>query len=193
MSYQPFENAPSTSSWRDHNVNNGLGNFTVNNNNIVQQTTARRIKWHIQGSEEEEAEYEEYGEYRRSDIQLLKMIHHEERTFNREKGAGFTDRILSRFRRINGNSDTTEITKALREQPAKSQTRNRTGSMTMTNDNNTMVNGGEKAFRSEQANDASDPDALVDCQTVREAEEMDSGACAGFGGTYEGRGKMAGR
>ncbi|KAL0062298.1 hypothetical protein AAF712_010867, partial [Marasmius tenuissimus] len=90
MSYQPPENVPSASSWRDHNVNNGPGNFTVNNNNIVQQKTARRIKWHIQGSEEEEAEYEEYGEYRRSDIQLLKMIHHEKRVFDREKG-GFVE------------------------------------------------------------------------------------------------------
>ncbi|KAJ8083389.1 hypothetical protein PM082_009261 [Marasmius tenuissimus] len=90
MSYQPPENVPSALSWRDHNVNNGPGNFTVNNNNIVQQTTARRIKWHIQGSEEEEAEYEEYGEYRRSDIQLLKMIHHEKRVFDREKG-GFAE------------------------------------------------------------------------------------------------------
>ncbi|KAK1233188.1 hypothetical protein PQX77_003664, partial [Marasmius sp. AFHP31] len=44
---------------RDHNVNNSSGIFTVNNDyrRIIQQ--ARPIRWHIRGSEEEEAEYDQ--------------------------------------------------------------------------------------------------------------------------------------
>ncbi|KAJ8092682.1 hypothetical protein PM082_007011 [Marasmius tenuissimus] len=57
---------------RDHNVNTGSGSFIVNN---VQQ--ARTIPRHIEGTEEEEAEYGQYGEYRRSDVRLLKTIHTE--------------------------------------------------------------------------------------------------------------------
>ncbi|KAK1222951.1 hypothetical protein PQX77_014187 [Marasmius sp. AFHP31] len=83
---------------RDHNVNNSSGILTVNNDyrRIIQQ--ARPIMWHIRGSEEEEAEYDQvckteswslpalsdhtswnfqYGEYRRGDIELLQRIHHE--------------------------------------------------------------------------------------------------------------------
>ncbi|KAJ8087324.1 hypothetical protein PM082_006154 [Marasmius tenuissimus] len=63
-------------SWRDCNINSGPGTFTVNNNNrVIQQ--ARLTYRHIRGTEEEEAEYEEYDEYKRSDIQLYQEIHRE--------------------------------------------------------------------------------------------------------------------
>ncbi|KAJ8092685.1 hypothetical protein PM082_007014 [Marasmius tenuissimus] len=57
---------------KDQNINNGSGSFIVNN---VEQT--RPIRWYIQGDEEEEAEYDQYGEYRRSDIRLLQLIYHD--------------------------------------------------------------------------------------------------------------------
>ncbi|KAK1222945.1 hypothetical protein PQX77_014181 [Marasmius sp. AFHP31] len=61
---------------RDYNVNRGTGTFTVNNDNrVVEQT--RPITWHIQGTEEEEEEYDQYSEYRRSDVRLFQRIHHE--------------------------------------------------------------------------------------------------------------------
>ncbi|KAJ8092701.1 hypothetical protein PM082_007030 [Marasmius tenuissimus] len=61
---------------RDHNVNNGSGNFNVHNNtSVIQQ--AQRIRWYIRGTEEEEEEYDQYNEYRRSDIRLLQKIYHE--------------------------------------------------------------------------------------------------------------------
>ncbi|KAK1216192.1 hypothetical protein PQX77_021188 [Marasmius sp. AFHP31] len=60
---------------RDYNVNSGSGAFIVNNDNRILQQ-ARPIRWHIRGSQEEEAEYDQYGEYRRSDVRLLQMIHH---------------------------------------------------------------------------------------------------------------------
>ncbi|KAJ8092714.1 hypothetical protein PM082_007043 [Marasmius tenuissimus] len=60
---------------RDHNVNNGSGNFNVHNTSVIQQ--AKRIRWYIQGTDEEEEEYDQYNEYRRSDIRLLRKIHHE--------------------------------------------------------------------------------------------------------------------
>ncbi|KAJ8092720.1 hypothetical protein PM082_007049 [Marasmius tenuissimus] len=63
------------SSGRDHNVNNGSGNFNVHNTNVVQQ--AQRIRWYIRGTDEEEEEYDQYNEYRRGDIRLLRKIHHE--------------------------------------------------------------------------------------------------------------------
>ncbi|KAJ8087363.1 hypothetical protein PM082_006193 [Marasmius tenuissimus] len=70
---------------RDNNINNGPGTLTVNNDNrIIQQS--RSTARHIRGTEEEEAEYEEYGEYKRGDVQLLERIHHEERVFNWERG-----------------------------------------------------------------------------------------------------------
>ncbi|KAJ8092458.1 hypothetical protein PM082_023711 [Marasmius tenuissimus] len=59
---------------RDQNVNNGPGSLIVNNNNRITQES-RPIRWYIQGTEAEEAEYDQYGEYRRGDIQLLRMIH----------------------------------------------------------------------------------------------------------------------
>ncbi|KAJ8087310.1 hypothetical protein PM082_006140 [Marasmius tenuissimus] len=75
-----------STSWRDHNVNNGPGTLTVNNDNrVIQQ--ARSTYRHIRGtSEGEEAEYEEYGEYKRGDIQLLEKICHEEHVFGRKRG-----------------------------------------------------------------------------------------------------------
>ncbi|KAJ8092695.1 hypothetical protein PM082_007024 [Marasmius tenuissimus] len=64
------------SSGRDHNVNNGSGTLNVHNNtSVIQQ--AQRIQWHIRGTEEEEEEYDQYNEYRRGDIRLLRKIHHE--------------------------------------------------------------------------------------------------------------------
>ncbi|KAJ8087391.1 hypothetical protein PM082_006221 [Marasmius tenuissimus] len=68
---------------RDQNVNTGLGNLTVNNQTF-QQTRSRSR--YIRGTEEEEAEYEEYGEYKRGDIELLERIHHEARVFDRRRG-----------------------------------------------------------------------------------------------------------
>ncbi|KAK1228049.1 hypothetical protein PQX77_008928 [Marasmius sp. AFHP31] len=65
-----------STSWRDLNINSGSGTFTINNDNrVIQQ--ARSTYRHIRGTEEEEAEYEEYGEYKRGDIQLLERIYHE--------------------------------------------------------------------------------------------------------------------
>ncbi|KAJ8092465.1 hypothetical protein PM082_023718 [Marasmius tenuissimus] len=61
---------------RDYNVNRGTGTFTVNNDNSVVEQT-RPITWYIQGTEEEEEEYDQYSEYRRSDVRLLQRIHHE--------------------------------------------------------------------------------------------------------------------
>ncbi|KAJ8092680.1 hypothetical protein PM082_007009 [Marasmius tenuissimus] len=58
---------------RDHNVNNGFGNFTVNNDNRVTQQK-NSIRWHIRGTEEEEEEYDQYNEYRRGDIRLFQQI-----------------------------------------------------------------------------------------------------------------------
>ncbi|KAK1221166.1 hypothetical protein PQX77_016031 [Marasmius sp. AFHP31] len=61
---------------RDYNLNSGAGDFTVNNDNrIIRQK--RQIRWHIRGTKEEEAEYDQYGEYRRSDIRLLHLIQRE--------------------------------------------------------------------------------------------------------------------
>ncbi|KAJ8087415.1 hypothetical protein PM082_006245 [Marasmius tenuissimus] len=58
-------------SWRDQNSNHGSGSFTVNNTVFQQtQSTSR----YIRGTEEEEAEYEQYGEYKRSEIRLHQMI-----------------------------------------------------------------------------------------------------------------------
>ncbi|KAK1228048.1 hypothetical protein PQX77_008927 [Marasmius sp. AFHP31] len=76
----------SSLSWRDSNVNNGSGTFTINNDNrVIQQS---RSTWrHIRGTEEEEAEYEEYGEYKRGDIRLLERIYHERRErFDHQRG-----------------------------------------------------------------------------------------------------------
>ncbi|KAK1233191.1 hypothetical protein PQX77_003667, partial [Marasmius sp. AFHP31] len=61
---------------RDYNVNSGSGIFIVNNRTKFIQG-ARSIRLHIQGTEEEEEEYDQYFEYRRSDIRLLRKIHHE--------------------------------------------------------------------------------------------------------------------
>ncbi|KAJ8087361.1 hypothetical protein PM082_006191 [Marasmius tenuissimus] len=61
---------------RDQNVNNGSGSITVDNR-IIQQTIVRRINWYIQGTVEEEEEYEQYGEYKRSDIRMYQEIHRE--------------------------------------------------------------------------------------------------------------------
>ena len=42
--------------WRDLNINNGPGSFTIHNDNrIIHQS--RQIRWHIQGTDEEEMEY----------------------------------------------------------------------------------------------------------------------------------------
>ncbi|KAJ8087411.1 hypothetical protein PM082_006241 [Marasmius tenuissimus] len=57
---------------RDQNINFGYGNFTVNNNTVIQQK--RSTYRYIRGTEEEEAEYEQYGEYKRSEIRLHQMI-----------------------------------------------------------------------------------------------------------------------
>ncbi|KAK1229464.1 hypothetical protein PQX77_007482 [Marasmius sp. AFHP31] len=61
---------------RDYNLNTGAGSFIVNNDNRVIQHP-RPIRWYIKGTEEEEKEFDQYGEYRRSDIRLLRMIQHE--------------------------------------------------------------------------------------------------------------------
>ncbi|KAJ8092467.1 hypothetical protein PM082_023720 [Marasmius tenuissimus] len=61
---------------RDYNLNEGSGAFIVNNDNrVIRQK--RPIRWHIRGTEEEEAEYDQYGEYRRSDIRLIQLLQHE--------------------------------------------------------------------------------------------------------------------
>ncbi|KAK1227736.1 hypothetical protein PQX77_009254, partial [Marasmius sp. AFHP31] len=45
---------------RDQNINYGSGPLTINNDNrVVQQTVARRTRWQIQGTEEEEERYAE--------------------------------------------------------------------------------------------------------------------------------------
>ncbi|KAJ8083394.1 hypothetical protein PM082_009266 [Marasmius tenuissimus] len=63
---------------RDQNVNHGHGPYTVNYDNRVIQHRTRSTYRHIQGqTEEEEAEYEEYGEYRHGDIQIIGTIHSE--------------------------------------------------------------------------------------------------------------------
>ncbi|KAJ8092470.1 hypothetical protein PM082_023723 [Marasmius tenuissimus] len=61
---------------RDFNVNSGSGIFIVNNRTKFIQG-AQSIRLHIQGTEEEEEEYDQYFEYRRSDIRLLRKVHHE--------------------------------------------------------------------------------------------------------------------
>ncbi|KAK1217348.1 hypothetical protein PQX77_020009, partial [Marasmius sp. AFHP31] len=73
-------------SWRDLNINSGPGTFIINNDNrAIRQ--ARSTYRHIRGTEEEEAEYEEYSEYKRGDIQLLKRIYHEKcGTFDHWRG-----------------------------------------------------------------------------------------------------------
>ncbi|KAJ8087402.1 hypothetical protein PM082_006232 [Marasmius tenuissimus] len=60
---------------RDQNFNFGFGNFTVNNNTVIQQKRSRHR--YITGTEEEEAEYDEYHEIKRSDIRLNQMIYRE--------------------------------------------------------------------------------------------------------------------
>ncbi|KAJ8092722.1 hypothetical protein PM082_007051 [Marasmius tenuissimus] len=72
---QPSSELRVVSSGRDHNVNNGSGNFNVHNTSLIQQ--ARPIQWYIRGTDEEEEKYDQYNEYRRSDIRLLRKIHHE--------------------------------------------------------------------------------------------------------------------
>ncbi|KAK1234277.1 hypothetical protein PQX77_002523 [Marasmius sp. AFHP31] len=63
---------------RDQNINYGPGPFTINNDNrVVQQKVARRTRWRIQGTEEEEERYAEYGEYKHGDIQIIGAIHSE--------------------------------------------------------------------------------------------------------------------
>ncbi|KAJ8083390.1 hypothetical protein PM082_009262 [Marasmius tenuissimus] len=63
---------------RDQSVNNGPGPLTVNyDNRVVQQTVARRVERHIQGTVEEEKGYAEYGEYKHGDIQIIGAIHSE--------------------------------------------------------------------------------------------------------------------
>ncbi|KAK1221297.1 hypothetical protein PQX77_015897 [Marasmius sp. AFHP31] len=63
---------------RDQNNNYGPGPFTINNDNrVVQQTVARQTRWRIQGTEEEEERYAEYGEYKHGDIQIIGRIHTE--------------------------------------------------------------------------------------------------------------------
>ncbi|KAJ8092687.1 hypothetical protein PM082_007016 [Marasmius tenuissimus] len=63
-------------SGRDQNIINGSGTFNVHNNtSVIQQ--AQRIRWYIRGTDEEEGEYDQYNEYRRSDIRFLQKIHHE--------------------------------------------------------------------------------------------------------------------
>ncbi|KAL0059478.1 hypothetical protein AAF712_013786, partial [Marasmius tenuissimus] len=63
-------------SGRDQNFNNGSGTFNVHNNtSVIQQ--ARPIRCNIRGTDEEEEEYDQYNEYRRGDIRLLRKIHHE--------------------------------------------------------------------------------------------------------------------
>ncbi|KAK1223987.1 hypothetical protein PQX77_013123 [Marasmius sp. AFHP31] len=57
---------------RDQNFNFGFGSFTVNNTVIEQKRFTYR---YIRGTEEEEAEYNEYHEIKRGDIRLHKMIH----------------------------------------------------------------------------------------------------------------------
>ncbi|KAJ8092473.1 hypothetical protein PM082_023726 [Marasmius tenuissimus] len=69
---------------RDYNVNSGSGIFIVNNRTKVIKG-ARSIRVHIQGTEEEEEEYDQYFEYRRSDIRLLRKIHHG-RVWDSKKG-----------------------------------------------------------------------------------------------------------
>ncbi|KAJ8092462.1 hypothetical protein PM082_023715 [Marasmius tenuissimus] len=61
---------------RDYNVNNGPGILIVKNDSrVIHQT--RPIMWYIRGNEEEEAEYDQYGEFRRSDVRLLQRIYYE--------------------------------------------------------------------------------------------------------------------
>ncbi|KAK1229463.1 hypothetical protein PQX77_007481 [Marasmius sp. AFHP31] len=84
-SYSDSENGqPSSSSLelrvvqigRDYNVNSGPGIFIVKNDSrVIHQT--RPIMWYIRGNEEDEAEYDQYGEFRRSDVRLLQRIYHE--------------------------------------------------------------------------------------------------------------------
>ncbi|KAK1221296.1 hypothetical protein PQX77_015896 [Marasmius sp. AFHP31] len=63
---------------RDQNNNYGNGPVTINNDNrVVQQTVTRRTRWRIQGTEEEEERYAEYGEYKHGDIQIIGAIHSE--------------------------------------------------------------------------------------------------------------------
>ncbi|KAK1223986.1 hypothetical protein PQX77_013122 [Marasmius sp. AFHP31] len=58
---------------RDQNFNFGSGSFTINNNTVIEQK--RSTYRSICGTEEEEAEYNEYHEIKRGDIRLHKMIH----------------------------------------------------------------------------------------------------------------------
>ncbi|KAK1225682.1 hypothetical protein PQX77_011365 [Marasmius sp. AFHP31] len=63
---------------RDQNNNYGSGPITINNDNrVVQQTVARRTRWRIQGTEEEEERYAEYSEYKHGDIHIIGAIHSE--------------------------------------------------------------------------------------------------------------------
>ncbi|KAJ8092449.1 hypothetical protein PM082_023702 [Marasmius tenuissimus] len=50
---------------RDQNVNNGPGSLIVNNNNRITQES-RPIRWYIQGTKAEEAEYDQVGNDRES-------------------------------------------------------------------------------------------------------------------------------
>ncbi|KAK1226635.1 hypothetical protein PQX77_010382 [Marasmius sp. AFHP31] len=69
---------------RDQNNNYGSGPVTINNDNrVVQQTVARQTRWQIQGTEEEEERYAEYGEYKHGDIQIIEPIHTERVTKTR--------------------------------------------------------------------------------------------------------------
>ncbi|KAJ8083402.1 hypothetical protein PM082_009274 [Marasmius tenuissimus] len=64
---------------RDSNANYGSGAYTINYDNRIIQHRPRSTYRYIRGrTEEEEAEYEEYGEYRHSDIQIIGKIHSEQ-------------------------------------------------------------------------------------------------------------------
>ena len=55
---EPSSSSCHTQRWRDHNVNYGSGSLTINNDHRVFQQT-QRIQRFIQGTEEEEMEYEQ--------------------------------------------------------------------------------------------------------------------------------------
>ncbi|KAJ8083396.1 hypothetical protein PM082_009268 [Marasmius tenuissimus] len=75
---------------RDSNANYGPGAYTVNyDNRIVQQR--RPIDWDIRGTEEEERQYGQYGEYKHGDIEIIGTI--DRKRIHRT----YYDRTIKRF------------------------------------------------------------------------------------------------
>ncbi|KAJ8083398.1 hypothetical protein PM082_009270 [Marasmius tenuissimus] len=77
---QPLDSCSGVHIGRDQNANYGPGPYTVNYDNRIIQHRTRSTYRHVRGTDEEEAQYEEYSEYRHSDIQIIGKIHSERLT-----------------------------------------------------------------------------------------------------------------